>query len=112
MTPEGQVEDYLGKLCKQYDVLYYKFTSPGVRGVPDRILIGQGKTVFVELKRPGGKPRLSQTVVFNRIKSHGGKLYVVDSKISAIILMKKLFKPAKKTWQTDYAKFKFKVNQV
>lgn len=112
MTPEGRVEDYLGKLCKQYDVLYYKFTSPGIRGVPDRILIGQGKTVFVELKRPGGKPRPSQVDVFSRIKSHGGKLYVVDSKLSAISLMKKLFKPVNKTQQIDYTKVKFKFNQV
>ena len=52
--PEGLIEDYLGKIAHEHGFLYYKFTSPAHSGVPDRILIGHGKTVFVELKRPGG----------------------------------------------------------
>ena len=35
-----------------------KFVSPGMNGVPDRIvLMPDGKMAFVELKAPGKKPR-------------------------------------------------------
>lgn len=88
--PEEEIENYLGKLCKQNDFLYYKFVSPQHLGVPDRILIGHNQTVFVELKRPHAKPRLSQVVRFNEMRRHGGKVYVVSTKNEAEQLIKKL----------------------
>lgn len=90
--PEGTIEDYLGKLCKQYDVLYYKFTSPGVRGVPDRILIGQGKVLFVELKRPGVKDvRPWQKPIICNMRRHGANVFVINSKNAADIFMRQHF---------------------
>lgn len=108
--PEGEVENYLKNLCHVYDVLYYKFMS-GVRGVPDRILIGQGKTIFVELKRPGETPRLSQVVLFDDIKCHGGHVYVVDSKTNADKLMHRLFVKPKKE-KPSYGNAYFKINKL
>lgn len=89
--PEGAIEQYLGKLCKLNDILYYKFTAPSTRGVPDRILLGYQKTVFVELKRPGGKPRPSQKTVFEQIKQHTGQpVYVVSTKAEARSMIAKI----------------------
>ena len=45
---EGYVEDYLIKQAKAHNHLCFKFISPGIDGVPDRILIGNGKTIFIE----------------------------------------------------------------
>lgn len=90
--PEGIIENYLGKLCKQYDVLYYKFTSPGVRGVPDRMLIGQGKVLFVELKRPGvSDVRPWQKPIINKMRTHGANVFVINSKNAADIFMRQHF---------------------
>lgn len=89
--PEGEIEDYLGKLCKYNDILYYKFTAPSTLGVPDRILLGNNKTAFVELKRPGGKPRPSQLAIFKRMQRHSGQpVYVVSTKAEARQIIAKI----------------------
>ena len=53
--PEGIIESYLSKTAKEHGFLSMKFTSPNLNGVPDRIIIGNGYTVFVEVKKPDGK---------------------------------------------------------
>lgn len=58
----------------------YKFASPGRAGVPDRIvLIPGGRIYFVELKRPGGKPRPLQRHVMKKIIKFGFNVRVIDS---------------------------------
>lgn len=78
--PEGTVEDHMAKRAKQRGFLYYKFTSPSTNGVPDRILIGHGLTVFVELKAPGKKPRKLQDIVIADMRAHGANVFVIDTK--------------------------------
>ena len=54
---ESSIEKKIVREAKArgYDV--FKFTSPGRRGVPDRIFINQfGVTFFIEVKRPGHEP--------------------------------------------------------
>ena len=79
MTPEGRVEDYLCRQCKKRGVLCYKFTSPSNTGVPDRILVCNGKTIFVELKAPGETPRKKQLYVIRKLKAAGADVRVADS---------------------------------
>lgn len=81
--PEGTIENYLRQLCQNNGILYYKFTSPGHAGVPDRIVIGYGKVIFVELKRPGGKPRALQEHVFQQMRQAGATVIVIDTKEKA-----------------------------
>ena len=78
--PEGRVENYLVKRAKQENFLHYKFTSPSTNGVPDRIIIGHGMTIFIELKAPGETPRKLQNVVIADMKAHGAEVYVIDTK--------------------------------
>lgn len=80
MKPEQQIEKYLEKLAKQNDFLYYKYVSPGNRGVPDRTLIGHGHTIFVELKAPGGKPRILQKKIIKKMREHGADVRVISEK--------------------------------
>jgi len=55
-----------------------KFTSPSKTGVPDRIFIKNGKTLFIEFKATGEKPRKLQLEIIKQMQSHGATVYVVD----------------------------------
>lgn len=90
MKPEEQIEGYLVKQCKAHDFLCYKFISPSTAGVPDRIVIGNGYTVFVELKAPRQKPRPLQKVIHKQMRDHGALVYVIDTKEQIDGLIKKI----------------------
>lgn len=56
-----------------------KFTSPGVCGVPDRlVLLPDGKIGFVELKAPGEKLRPIQEMWSRHLKGLGFKVFCID----------------------------------
>ena len=77
---ERQIEIKLKCAVKDRGGLALKFVSPGVVGVPDRIVLAQsGKVYFVELKAPGKRlsPRqIKMAAVLERI---GHKVWVIDS---------------------------------
>ena len=56
-----------------------KFVSPGLSGVPDRIVMASGEVVFVEVKRPGERPRPLQLAVHERMRRAGQIVLIVDS---------------------------------
>lgn len=74
---EKQVEEYFCREVKKHGGLALKLTSPGHAGVPDRVVLHDGKILFVELKRPGGKLRPLQRYVFSRMRKFGAKVYVI-----------------------------------
>lgn len=80
MTPEGVIESHLVSRCEKLGILCYKFVSPGNKGVPDRILIANGQTIFVETKKPGGVPRELQEYVIKKMRKSGATVYVADTK--------------------------------
>ena len=58
---EKNLQKKIVKYAKDRGVLAYKFSSPARRGVPDLILVGKrGQVVFMELKNPNEKGRLSE----------------------------------------------------
>lgn len=77
---ERKVEEYFTKQVKKHGALTRKFTSPGHRGVPDRIVLKNGQCFFVELKRPGGKPRPNQVAEHTRFEKQGFRVAILDSK--------------------------------
>lgn len=99
-TPrERVIETYLRDACKARNVLCLKFTSPGTRGVPDRVLLGldadgQSVVLFVEVKRPGGKPRPSQLHCHAEMARHGAQVAVVDTTSGVDELLDTVFGPA------------------
>jgi hypothetical protein len=55
---ESELEAAIRRYAQQKGCLFFKFTSPGKKGVPDRLLISpKGKVAFMEVKRAGKAPR-------------------------------------------------------
>ena len=77
---EKHLERWCREEVKKAGGLFYKWTSPGQSGVPDRILILRGTVVFVELKRVGGRLTEHQAFVIGKLRAHGARVEVVSSK--------------------------------
>ncbi|NSW93008.1 MAG: VRR-NUC domain-containing protein [Firmicutes bacterium] len=77
---ESTIENYLIKAVKKIGGLVWKFVSPGTRGVPDRIVaLPGGRTIYVELKKPGEKPEPLQLKRHRQLRDRGHQVYVIDS---------------------------------
>lgn len=76
---EKDIERRLVAEVKKIGGWALKFTSPGQAGVPDRIILLPGRVYFVELKRPGQKPRPLQEAVFRRMRRLYQKVFTVAS---------------------------------
>lgn len=77
---EYAVEKHLVQKTQEYGGLCLKFTSPGVAGVPDRIVIlPGGKIGFVETKAPGRRPRLLQRAVIRDLYRRGCRVATIDN---------------------------------
>lgn len=60
--------------------LALKFVSPGLNGVPDRLLLFHGgKMAFCEVKAPGKAPRPLQERRIAQLRALGFSVFVVDS---------------------------------
>jgi hypothetical protein len=78
---EKEVEAALVKAVKKRNGMALKFVSPGLDGVPDRIvLLPNGKLAFIELKRPGGRMRKLQEKRKAQLESLGFLVYCVNDK--------------------------------
>lgn len=76
---EREVEKKLILEVKKRGGLCEKWTS-GTVGWPDRIIIlPDGKIGFVEVKRPGEKPRAIQVHRHECLKRLGARVYVLDT---------------------------------
>ena len=76
---EREVEAALVKAVKARGGICPKWVSPGLDGVPDRIvLLPGGKVGFVELKAPGEKPRKLQIARMGQLERLGYKCFVCD----------------------------------
>jgi hypothetical protein len=77
--PEKCIEQKLVAAVKKRHGMSPKFVSPGLDGVPDRIiLMPGGKIAFVELKAPGKKPRPLQARRKEQFERLGFKVYCID----------------------------------
>lgn len=77
---EKYVEQKLVTKTKKMGGLAVKFVSPGLDGVPDRlILFPGGKVAFAELKAPGKKIRPLQEKRKRTLEGLGFRVYVIDN---------------------------------
>lgn len=77
---EKSLEQKLRKAIKLLGGFCIKWTSPGFRGVPDRIILLPWKRVyFVEMKSETGELSKLQIVVHGLFKSIGWPVYVIGS---------------------------------
>lgn len=76
---ERDVEERLVAAASHVGGIAYKFTSPGRRNVPDRLVV-LPKVVpfFVECKAPGCKPTAAQQREHERLRALGATVFVID----------------------------------
>lgn len=77
---ESFVEKYLLEQCRRSGLLCLKFVSPSRAGVPDRLVICPAATVFVELKRPGGRLRKLQKVTHEKMRRYGAEIHTINTR--------------------------------
>lgn len=76
---EKTIESKLVKAVKSMGGLAPKFTSPGLDGVPDRlVLLPGGKMAFIELKAPDKKLRPLQVRRKRQLEALGFLVYCMD----------------------------------
>ena len=76
---ESTVEKRLVREVKKRGGLAVKFVSPGLDGVPDRlVLFPGGRLAFVELKAPGKKMRPLQIKRAKQLRTLGFEVYCID----------------------------------
>jgi hypothetical protein len=68
---ERDLEAKVVRYAHDLGLLAYKFTSPAHRGVPDRLIVGRGRVLFLELKRKGCVPTALQARELERINQRG-----------------------------------------
>ena len=78
---EKEVEQSLVLAVKKKGGLALKFVSPGLAGVPDRlVLLPNGRLGFIELKAPGKKLRVLQEKRKRQLEALGFLVYCIDDK--------------------------------
>ncbi len=88
---EKDIERKLVKETKACQGMCLKFTSPSQTGVPDRIvLLPRGKIGFVEVKRPGERPRPIQVKRIEELRELGFKVFVLDDEKDIDEILKKI----------------------
>ena len=76
---EKNIESALVRATRNRGGMCPKFTSPGMDGMPDRlVLLPHGRFCFVEVKAPGEKPRPLQAYRHRQLRRLGCKVYVLD----------------------------------
>ena len=93
---EKLIEQKLVKAVKAAGGLCPKFVSPGMDGMPDRLVLLPGaRLAFVEVKAPGKKPRPLQLHRHEQLRQLGFCVLVLDSEDQITDLLEKLLSKEK-----------------
>jgi hypothetical protein len=76
---ESKIEINCSRWAKSNGWLGFKFSSPQQRGVPDRLYIKNGVTVYVEFKALGKKATKYQLHTIEKMREHGANVYIIDN---------------------------------
>ena len=77
---EKSIEQKLVKAMKAAGGLCPKFVSPGMAGMPDRLVLLPGsRLAFVEVKAPSKKPRPLQLHRHEQLRKLGFRVYMLNS---------------------------------
>ena len=77
---ERDVENSLVRAVRKMGGMCPKFVSPGLDGVPDRMILMPGARIaFAELKAPGRKMRPLQVKRKRQLESLGFQVYCLDN---------------------------------
>lgn len=76
---ESEIEAYLVKRVRELGGEVRKVKWIGRRGAPDRLVMADGSTLWVELKAPGETCRPHQIREHERMRRMGQRVEVIDS---------------------------------
>jgi hypothetical protein len=77
---EKKTECKLKSAVKNMGGIAFKFTAPGINGVPDRfVLLPHGTIAFIEINAPGRKMRPLQVRRKRQLERLGFLVYCIDS---------------------------------
>ncbi|MCY1630900.1 VRR-NUC domain-containing protein [Bacillus paralicheniformis] len=77
---ESQIERFFKREVEKQGGKAMKFVSPGLSGVPDRlVLLPGGRAVFAEMKAPGEQLRPLQEKRKRDLEALGFEVHVLDS---------------------------------
>ena len=76
---ESTIEQYLVEQVKAMGGECRKLKWIGRHGAPDRLVMLNGKAIFIELKAPGEKAKPHQVREHERMRRMGQRVEVVDS---------------------------------
>ncbi len=76
---ESRIETEVCNYARDRGWLALKFVSPGASGVPDRLLIRQGRMLFVEFKTATGTVSPLQRHWHRRLEFHGCAVHTINS---------------------------------
>ena len=78
---ESEIEKYLVKKCNANDIFIMKVVPTVMNGLPDRLLLYKGFSIFVELKEPGAKPRKAQWNIIKTLNNYSNALYLDSTEL-------------------------------
>lgn len=76
---EKKIETYLVQRVKALGGMCIKMVPTFENGIPDRQVLYKGRTIFVELKSTGKKPRKNQIAYMQELEKAGFETLVIDS---------------------------------
>ena len=80
MAEESKIEKKFKELVQARGWRAPKFVSPGLNGMPDRIVLkDNGQVFFAEIKAPGEEARPLQLSRHAMLRKLGFRVYVIDS---------------------------------
>jgi len=77
---ENEIELYFIDSILQIGGYPIKINTLSSRGFPDRMILLEGKIIFVELKAPEGKLSSFQRYIHEKIRKYKLEVYVISSK--------------------------------
>lgn len=94
---ESTIEAAVCKFARNSGLIVWKLSSPGTRGVPDRMFLGESGTggglcVFIEFKRPGGKLTALQEKWGRDVREKGFRWEMVDTVEDGIRILREEFR--------------------
>lgn len=87
---EASIERAVVRRMQKVALRALKLNGRGMAGWPDRLFImPDGKSIFIEFKRPGGVVSDNQENVIRRLRSAGHEVYVCYSVEAALAVLLK-----------------------
>jgi len=75
---ESDIEKKVTNYAVSQGWLSYKWTSPGHRGVPDRLYFKDGIVKMVEFKAPGKTPTIFQEIIHQKLAHENFRVDIID----------------------------------